>query len=79
VWIAYKVAAFRRSGGDGPVADRIWEDFEVQPDDLLAEKTASGAFFPGSCPLPSLLTKRGITTVLITGLVEEVGACPLTV
>lgn len=36
-------AAFRRSGGEGPVAGRIWEGFEVHPDDLLAEKTALSA------------------------------------
>jgi nicotinamidase-related amidase len=65
-------AAFRRSGGDGPVAGRIWKGFEVHPDDLLAEKTAFSAFFPGSCPLPSLLEERGITTVLITGTVTNV-------
>ena len=50
-------AAFRRSGGGGPVAGRIWEGFEVHPDDLLAGKTAFSAFFPGSCPLPSLLER----------------------
>ncbi len=65
-------AAFRRSGGDGPVAGRIWEGFEVHPDDLLAEKTAFSAFFPGRCPLPSLLEERGITTVLVTGTVTNV-------
>ena len=65
-------AAFRRSGGDGPVAGRIWEGFEVHPDDLLAEKTAFSAFFPGRCPLPSLLEERGITTVLIAGTVTNV-------
>jgi len=65
-------AMFRHSGGEGPVAGRLWEDFEVYPDDLLAEKTASSAFFPGRCPLPSLLGARGITTVLITGTVTNV-------
>jgi nicotinamidase-related amidase len=65
-------AAFRRSGGVGPVADRIWEGFEVHPGDLLAEKTAFSAFFPGGCPLPSLLEERGISTVLITGTVTNV-------
>lgn len=44
----------------------------MHPDDLFAEKTASSAFFPGSCPLPSLLDERGITTVLITGTVTNV-------
>ena len=63
---------FRRSGGDGPVASRLWEDFEVYPDDLLAEKSAFSAFFPGHCPLPSLLDARGITTVLIAGTVTNV-------
>ena len=62
-------AMFRRSGGDGPVAGRLWEGLAVHPDDLLAEKTASSAFFPGRCPLPSLLDARGITTVLVTGTV----------
>jgi nicotinamidase-related amidase len=65
-------ATFRRSGGDGPVAGRIWEGLDVHPDDLLAEKTAFSAFFPGRCPLPSLLEERGITTVLVTGTVTNV-------
>jgi nicotinamidase-related amidase len=65
-------AMFRRSGGGGPVAGRLWEGFEVHPDDLLAEKTSFSAFFPGRCPLPSLLDARGITTVLITGTVTNV-------
>jgi nicotinamidase-related amidase len=65
-------ATFRRSGGDGPGAGRIWEGLDVHPDDLLAEKTAFSAFFPGRCPLPSLLEERGITTVLITGTVTSV-------
>jgi hypothetical protein len=41
-------AVFRRSGGDGPVAGRIWEGLDVHPDDLLAEKTAFSAFFPAA-------------------------------
>jgi len=65
-------AAFRRSGGDGPVAARIWPGLDVHPGDLLTEKTAFSAFFPGRCPLPSLLEERGITTVLVTGTVTNV-------
>jgi nicotinamidase-related amidase len=65
-------AAFRRSGGDGAMAGRIWEGFQVHPGDLLTEKTAFSAFFPGSCPLRSLLGERGITTVLITRTVTNV-------
>jgi ureidoacrylate peracid hydrolase len=63
---------FRRSGGTGPVRDRLWEGFEVSPQDLLAEKTAASAFFPGRCPLPAQLGERGVSTVLITGTVTNV-------
>jgi len=63
---------FRRSGGDGPLAERLWHEFEVHPDDLLVEKTAASAFFPGRCPLPELLQSRDVNTVLITGTVTNV-------
>jgi nicotinamidase-related amidase len=65
-------AKYRRSAGEGPPAGRLWEDFEVGPDDLLVEKTAASAFFPGRCPLPSLLQERDVDTVLITGTVTNV-------
>jgi nicotinamidase-related amidase len=64
--------AFRRSGGEGPVRGRLWEGLAVHPDDLLAEKTAASAFFPGRCPLPGLLEARDIRTVLIAGTVTNV-------
>jgi nicotinamidase-related amidase len=63
---------FRRSGGEGPLAQRLWREFEVHPGDLLLEKTASSAFFPGRCELPELLRSRGVDTVLITGTVTNV-------
>jgi nicotinamidase-related amidase len=63
---------YRMSGGDGPLRDRLWAELEVAADDLLVEKTAAGAFFPGRCELPSLLEERGVDTVLITGTVPNV-------
>jgi nicotinamidase-related amidase len=63
---------FRRSGGEGPLRARLWHEFDVSDDDLLVEKTASSAFFPGFSPLPDLLRARGIDTVLITGTVTNV-------
>jgi nicotinamidase-related amidase len=63
---------YRRSGGDGPLRDRLWSDFVVHDGDLLVEKTAASAFFPGRCPLPALLQARDVTTVLITGTVTNV-------
>lgn len=63
---------YRASGGTGPMTERLWCDFVVHADDLLVEKSAASAFFPGRCPLPDLLEQREIDTVLITGTVTNV-------
>ena len=63
---------FRRSGGEGPLRSRLWHEFDVNDADLLVEKTAASAFFPGRSPLPELLQDRDIDTVLITGTVTNV-------
>ncbi|WP_433291041.1 isochorismatase family protein [Actinoplanes sp. CA-030573] len=64
--------AFRLSGGEGGLRERLWHEFEVDDADLLVEKFATSAFFPGKSPLPGLLRERGIDTVLITGTVTNV-------
>jgi nicotinamidase-related amidase len=63
---------FRTSGGTGPLVDRLWRDFTIHYDDLLVEKSAFSAFFPGRCALPEMLAHREIDTVLITGTVTNV-------
>jgi nicotinamidase-related amidase len=63
---------YNKSGGTGPLRERLWPNFVVEPDDLLVEKAAASAFFPGYSPLPALLQERGIDTVLITGTVTNV-------
>ncbi|MFJ8750517.1 isochorismatase family protein [Streptomyces sp. NPDC102441] len=63
---------FRNSGGSGPLRGRLWHEFTTGADDLLTEKSAPSAFFPGRSPLPGLLQERGIDTVLITGTVTNV-------
>jgi nicotinamidase-related amidase len=63
---------FSRSGGEGPLRSRLWHEFEVEDADLLVEKTATSAFFPGFSPLPDLLRARGVDTVVITGTVTNV-------
>ena len=65
-------AAYRGSGGVGPLRDRVWPELEVEDTDLLVEKTAASAFFPGHSSLPALLADRGIETVVITGTVTNV-------
>ncbi|MYW01891.1 isochorismatase family cysteine hydrolase [Streptomyces sp. SID3343] len=63
---------YRTSGGTGPLIGRLWPDFTVHAADLVVEKSATSAFFPGRCSLPELLAERGIDTVLITGTVTDV-------
>ena len=65
-------AMFNASAGSGPLPDRLWHEFDIHPDDLVLEKSAASAFFPGRSPLPSLLEQRRIDTVLITGTVTNV-------
>jgi nicotinamidase-related amidase len=63
---------FRTSGGSGPLAGRLWPQFTVDEADLLVEKEAASAFFPGLSPLPGLLAERGIDTVVVCGVVTDV-------
>ncbi|GAA1633854.1 cysteine hydrolase [Kribbella alba] len=63
---------FNESGGSGSLAGRVWQEFEIHDDDLLVEKTAASAFFPGRCDLHPMIEQRGIDTVLITGTVANV-------
>ena len=63
---------FSESGGSGPLAGRVWREFEIHDEDLLVEKTAASAFVPGRCDLQPMLEQRGIDTVLITGTVANV-------
>jgi nicotinamidase-related amidase len=45
---------------------------ERAADDLVVEKNAYSAFFPGRCPLPELLQARGVDTVLIAGVLTNI-------
>ncbi|WP_214324609.1 isochorismatase family cysteine hydrolase [Nonomuraea sediminis] len=63
---------YRTSGGTGPLPERLWPELVIHPGDVLVEKHAASAFFPGRCLLSSLLDERGVDTVLITGTVTNV-------
>jgi nicotinamidase-related amidase len=63
---------YRASGGTGPLRERLWPELEVEEADLVVEKSAHSAFFPGRSPLPELLEGRGVDTVLIAGTVTNV-------
>lgn len=65
-------AAYRGSGGVGPLPGRLCHELDAAADDLFAEKTATSAFFPGRCDLHERLVERGIDTVVVVGTVTNV-------
>lgn len=65
-------STYARSGGDGPLRDRLGPDLILDDGDLLVEKFAPSAFFPSRCGLHDLLVVRDVNTVLITGTVANV-------
>lgn len=60
------------SGGPGTPRERLWSGLSVSDDDLVAEKTATSAFFPGRSTLPAMLAEHGVDTVVVTGTVTSV-------
>ncbi|MEM9202590.1 MAG: isochorismatase family cysteine hydrolase, partial [Actinomycetota bacterium] len=72
-FLGAKVAGvYRTSAGAGPLRSRLWREFEVDDADLVVQKASASAFFPGHCDLPTLLDRRDVDTVLITGTVANV-------
>ncbi len=71
-------ATYSQSGGVGPLQDRLWHELDVGTDDVMVEKSAPSAFFPGRCSLHDELVARQIDSVLIAGTVANV-CCESTV
>ena len=63
---------YASSGGEGAPRDRLWKEPDVDRADVVVEKTAPSAFFPGKCRLHDLLAEREITTLIVTGTVTNV-------
>lgn len=63
---------YSSSGGPGHPRDRLWKGLEVDPTDIVVEKTTPSAFFRDDCRLHELLVQRGITTLVVTGTVTNV-------
>jgi ureidoacrylate peracid hydrolase len=45
----------------------LWPELDVNPADIIVDKTRFSAFTPGTCDLKRLLDDRGIDTVIISG------------
>ena len=67
--IAERYAA---SGGSGTPSERITADLDVQPADVVVEKSRPSAFFTPGCELHDRLQARGVRRVLIAGTVTSV-------
>lgn len=63
---------YAASGGDGVPRDRLTKELDVDPGDVVVDKTAPSAFFRDDCRLHELLAQRGITTLVVTGTVTNV-------
>lgn len=63
---------YARSGGEGPIGDRLLPELETAGGDIMVEKTLHSAYFPGSSQLPELLAERGVDTLLLAGTVTNV-------
>lgn len=51
----------------GSIGHQVWAGMDVQPEDLIVDKTRFSAFIQGSSNIEALLRARGIDTVLVTG------------
>ncbi|MDP1873729.1 isochorismatase family cysteine hydrolase [Phenylobacterium sp.] len=63
---------FGASGGQGAPRDRLCPELTFMEGEIVTEKSAASAFFPGRCDLHDRLIARGIETVIITGTVTNV-------
>ncbi|MGB4768129.1 MAG: isochorismatase family cysteine hydrolase [Candidatus Saccharimonas sp.] len=59
-------------GAEGGTAHTVWHELDALPDDVYATKQGASAFFPGKSNLHEQLQKRGVTSLLIAGLVTNV-------
>ncbi len=67
-----RAAEYHRETQPGGIGTVLAPSLLVASDDPVATKTGASAFFPGRCDLHDQLQRRGVTTLLITGLVTNV-------
>jgi ureidoacrylate peracid hydrolase len=69
---AEKTAAHKAAFTRGAQNWQLWPLLEVQPSDLVVEKTRFSGFVPGTSILHDTLQARGIDTVIVTGTLTNV-------
>jgi len=57
----------RETFSPGALYFELWDDLDVQPDDLIVNKTRFSGMIPETCNLHDILQERGIDTLIVTG------------
>jgi ureidoacrylate peracid hydrolase len=65
-------AAIDACFAEGAYGWQLWPELDLQPNDLVVQKTRFGAFVPGSSDLHEILQARGVDTLIITGTATNV-------
>jgi ureidoacrylate peracid hydrolase len=50
---------------------QLWPGMDVQPQDIILDKTRFSALIPGTCDLDAVLKAHGIDTLIVTGCVSN--------
>jgi len=67
-----RAARLMEALAEGSHGHAIWPDLAVEDGDIVVNKNRYSAFLPGASELASILKKRGIDTVIITGTLTNV-------
>jgi ureidoacrylate peracid hydrolase len=62
-----KDAPLKAAFTPGSEQHALWPGMDVQPQDLILDKTRFSAMIPGTCDLDAVLKARGIDTLVVTG------------
>jgi ureidoacrylate peracid hydrolase len=69
---AERSAAHKDTFRRGAQPWQLWPLLDVQPGDLVVDKTRFSAFVPGTCALHETLQARAIDTLIVTGTLTNV-------
>jgi ureidoacrylate peracid hydrolase len=72
-YLGTEMSAVHRSAfARGAEGWQLWPTLDVQPSDLIIDKTRFSGFVPGTCRLDDELKTRGIDTLIVTGTLTNV-------
>lgn len=63
---------YEQEGAEDGIANELWHELDVKPEDITATKSGHSAFFPNKSNLHEQLQNKDINTLLIVGAVTNV-------